>query len=164
MAACTQKRRSVEIIPKASDIKEKETYFEELPKEIVDQIGNPKLVIGIDIETHGWPEHSSKKGHIGKFGFYTMKDDASIEFARIVQIAWAIGECQGDSQTTSKCFIVQPEGFQIEWKATNFHGISNEMATANGAKLKDVLNEFMKDVMAAYDEGGIIVAHQMMVV
>ena len=34
------------------------------------------------------------------------------------------------------------------------------MATANGARLKDVLNEFMKDVMAAYNEGGIIVAHQ----
>ena len=160
MASCAQKRRSVEIIPKASDIKKKETYFEDLSKEIIDQIGSPKLVIGIDIETHGWPEHSSKKGHIGKFRFYTMKDDAAIEYGRIIQIAWVVGECRRDSDTISKCSLVQPEGFQIEWKATNFHGISNEMATASGAKLKDVLNEFMKDVMTAYDDGGIIVAHQ----
>ena len=160
MASCAQKRRNVEVIPKASDIKEQGTYFDELPKEIVDQIGNPKLVIGIDIETHGWIEGSSKKGHIGKFGFYTMKDDESLEFPRIVQIAWVIGECRGESDTISKCFLVQPEGFQIEGKATNFHCISNDMATTNGAKLKDVMNEFMKDVMTAYFKGGIIVAHQ----
>ena len=63
------------------DIKQKETSFDELlPRAIVDQMGNPKLAIGIDIETHGWPEYSSKKGHIGNFGFYTMKDDAAVEF------------------------------------------------------------------------------------
>ena len=151
MDACIQKRRST---------KKKETFSDELPKEIIDRIGNPKLVIAIDIETHGWPEHSSKKGHIGKFGFYTVKDDAAIEFPRIIQIAWVIGECRKDSDTISKCFLIQPEGFQIEWKATHFHGISNDMAAANGAKLKDVLNEFMKDAMKAYDEGGMIIAHQ----
>jgi len=151
MDACAHKRRST---------KEKETYSDELPQEIIDRIGNPKLVIGIDIETHGWPEHSSKKGHIGKFGFYTMKDDAAIEFPRVIQLAWVIGECRKDADTISKCFLIQPEGFQIERKATDFHGISNDVAAANGAMLKDVLIEFVEDVIKASDEGGMIIAHQ----
>ena len=100
------------------------------------------------------------KGHIGRFGFFTMRDYESLEFARIIQIAWVIGECRNDSETVSKCFLVKPDGFEIEQKATRFHGISNEMATAKGANLSDVLNEFVEDVMTAYDEGGTVVAHQ----
>ena len=35
-----------------------------------------------------------------------------------------------------------------------------ELAETEGIYLKDVLNEFMKDVIAAFDAGGIIIAHQ----
>ena len=96
MDACTPKRRHIENIPKASDVKENDPSFVDAPESMVSQIGNPKLAIGVDIESHGWPHQSSKKGHVGQFGFYTMKDDATLKFARIVQIGWVIGQCRDD--------------------------------------------------------------------
>jgi len=130
------------------------------PQILIEQIGNPNIAVGFDLETHGWPEKSSSKGHVGPFGHFTMKDDESLTFARIVQLAWVIGECRCDSEVTSKCFLVKPNNFQVEQNATHFHGISHEIATKEGRDLKDVISEFMMDVMKAYQDGGIVVAHQ----
>jgi len=94
IASYPQKRKNIETIPKASGILKKMMSREKPPTTLIYRIGNPKLAIGIDLETHGWLENSSKKGHAGKFGFDTMKDDESLTFARIVQIAWVIGECR----------------------------------------------------------------------
>ena len=161
MAACTHKREYLDKIPKAADIKANAPpCLDVVSPWILDQIGDPKLAIGVDIETHGWPESSFMKGHLGQFGFYTMKDEASLQFSRIVQIGWVIGECQLDSHTVSKCYLVRPCGFQIEQKATHFHGISTELAISEGGDLKDVLNEFMNDVVTAFESGGTLTAHQ----
>jgi len=161
MSACAHKTPTQEYkIPRASEIQEKKVSLGKLPKTLIDQIGKPTHVIGIDLETHGWHENSSSKGHIGRFGHYTMKDDESLKLARIIQIAWVIGECRRDSEVTSKCFLVKPKGFQVEQKATKFHGISHEIAETQGRNLKDVLSEFMTDVTQAYKDNGIIVAHQ----
>ena len=162
MSTCTQKPKiQIQKIPKASEIQEKSGTLGKLPKELVEKIGNPKLAIAIDLETHGWLDNPSKKGHIGQFGHYTMKDDESLRFARIVQIAWVIGECRNNSEVKSKCIIVKPNGFQVESKATKFHGISHEMASVQGATLEHVLSEFMTDVTNAHKDGGIVVAHQL---
>ena len=163
MVLCTQKVTQPSLkIPKASEVRTKpiDGSWDKLPQVLLDQIQNPSIAIGIDVETHGWLEDSSRKGHIGQFGFYTMSDDASLKFARIVQIAWVTGKCKNDSQTASKCYLVKPSNFQIESKATKFHGISHEIASDQGRDLKDVLREFMKDVSDAVDGDGIVVAHQ----
>ena len=160
MALCAQKT-PMHKIPKASEIRDNPTKsLGKLPQILIEQIGNPKIVVGFDLETHGWPENSSSKGRIGSFGHYTMKDDESLKCARIVQIGWVVGGCRCDLEARSKCFLVKPNGFQVEEKATNFHGISHEMATNNGEDLKDVLMEFMTDAMKASKDGGIVVAHQ----
>jgi len=160
IALCTQ-RATMPKIPKASEIRcDKSMSLGKPPQILIEQIGNPSIVVGFDLETHGWPEKSSSKGHVGTFGHFTMKDDESLTFARIVQIAWVIGECRCDSEAKSKCFLVKPDGFQVEQKATDFHGISHEIATEKGKDLKDVLNEFMMDAMNAYKDGGIVIAHQ----
>ena len=163
MALCAQRAPTkVPKIPKASEIQTDriENSLDNLHEILLERIGNPKIVIGVDIETHGWLEGVSKKGHIGQFGFYTMKDDASLKFARIIQIGWVTGEARIDSETLSKCYFVKPEGFEVESKATNFHGFSQEFVSKEGRKLRDVLCEFMADVKYAYQNDGIIVAHQ----
>ena len=144
----------------SASLKENDLSFVDAPETIVSQIGNPKLAIGVDLETHGWPDCSSSKGHVGQYGFYTMKDDASLKFARIVQIGWVVGECRMDAETSAKSYLVRPDGFEIQQRAVDFHKISNERAGTEGVSLKEALSAFMEDAVAAYDGGGKIVAHQ----
>ena len=127
--------------------------------ELLQGLGNPSLVLGFDIETHNWPEKSCRKGHTGQFGKYTLKDDATLRFSRIVQIAWVSGGMCAQTPPATKRYYVRPEGFQIAARATETHHITQEMAMG-GEALSGVLQEFMCDVRAVCDAGGRVVAHQ----
>ena len=89
-----------------------------------------------------------------------MKDDATLQFARIVQIGWVMGSSSVDAPTNNKTHYVKPEGFEVTEKATKFHKISNEILNLRGLPLESVLREFMADVKEVCDNGGKIVAHQ----
>ena len=89
-----------------------------------------------------------------------MKDDATLQFARIVQIGWVTGPACIDAPTVHKTYYVEPEGFEVTEKATKFHKISNEILTLSGRPLESVLREFMADVKKVCDNGGKIAAHQ----
>ena len=115
-------------------------------------------------ETHSWPEQASKKGplgHIGQFGWYTMKDDNTLGFARIIQLGWAIGDARGDAAVNTKAYFVSPDGFEVAAKATEFHKFSHEYVAREGRPLTDVLREFMLDVQTACAAGGRVAAHQL---
>ena len=160
------------------------------PQGLVARIGMPTIAVGFDIaswphmwppvllvwvlgvgarvalpsavkETHSWPEQASKKGHIGQFGWYTMKDDDTLGFARIIQLGWAIGDARGDAAVNTKAYLVSPDGFEVAAKATSFHKLSHERVAREGRALTDVLCEFMLDVKAACACGGRVVAHQL---
>jgi len=124
-------------------------------------MGSPDLLIGFDIETHGWPEIQKEKGRIGKFGWYTLKEEHVLDFSRIVQIGWAIGRADTAAPVCVKTALVQPNGFKISEKATKFHGISHATAVQEGRSFSDVLCEFMADVSEAYSRGGRVVAHHL---
>ena len=111
-------------------------------------------------ETHDWIDGASAKGRIGQFGWYTMKDDATLRFARVVQLGWVIGGARGDAPAFTKTYFVKPIGFQVTADATKFHNISHEYVFREGRRLDDVLREFMTDVKAACTAGGRVVAHQ----
>ena len=115
-AACARmpKRERTEKFPRASEVKENTAYTSDAPESILKHVGHSKMVMAFKIETHGWPTDESEKGHIGYFGFYTMKDTASIAFARVVRIGWVTGENRKDAPTVSKCNIVRPDEFAIE--------------------------------------------------
>ncbi len=128
---------------------------------MLDRLGCPDVVVGVDIETHDWRDDACNKGHIGQFGWYTMRDDASLEFARLVQLGYAIGKAGVEAPAVVKSTLIKPNGFEISVKATReCHGITHEQASREGRDLKGVLQEFMKDVSEACGRGGRICAHQ----
>ncbi len=99
--------------------------------------------------------------HFPRFGWYTMKDDNTLGFARIIQLGWAVGGASGDADVNTKVYIVKPEGFEVTADATNFHGLTHEHVERKGEPLADVLREFMSDVKDACANGGRVSAHQL---
>lgn len=124
------------------------------------RLGSPELLIGIDIETHGWP-NGDQKGRIGQFGWYTVNRETLLEFARIVQIGWAIGRVDEPASACVKTAFVQPDGFQITQDATDFHKITQAFAAQDGRPSADALCDFMADVSEAHSRGGRVVAHNL---
>jgi DNA polymerase III subunit alpha len=60
---------------------------------------------------------------------------------RCVQIAWQIHDEKGQL-VEAKDFLVNPDGFDIPYDAERVHGISTELAKANGVSIQEVLAEF----------------------
>ena len=91
-----------------------------------------------------------------------MKEDATLNFSRIVQIGWVIGGSTPQSPATVKSALVKPEGFEISEDATRKHRITHEQAVREGRVLREVLTEFVTDVTSACRSGGgRVVAHQL---
>ncbi len=149
-------------VPKASEVELTAERVRHVPPSniLAKRLGSPALLIGVDIETHDWPEEENR-GRIGQFGWYTVKGEKLLDFARIVQIGWAIGDARAAAPVSVKASIVQPDGFQISAKATKFHGISHATACKNGRPVADVLRDFMADVLEACSSGGRIVLHNL---
>ena len=92
------------------------------PRIVLDKIGNPDLVIGIDIETHDWLDDQNTWGRYGKFGFWMLHDEQDLAYARIIQLGWVVGCPQADAPLViSKSKFVQPDGFEVSAKATKVH-------------------------------------------
>jgi len=123
------------------------------------RMGKPTVILGFDIETHAWPKEEDK-GNVGQFGWYTLKDDATLTFARIVELGWVGGPAESEENEYSKAFLIKPDGFEISKAAADYHKITNAMAMEEGRELTDVLQEFMQDVLDTCLRGGRVVAHQ----
>jgi len=79
------------------------------------------------------------------------------EWPRIVQIAWARYDAQGQGKGTESR-IVKPDGFSIPPDSTRIHGISDAHARRVGRDLGEVLDEFLE---AAGQPGITLVAHNL---
>ncbi len=64
---------------------------------------------------------------------------------RMVQLAYAIHHLDG-TLVEAKNFIIKPNGFLIPSRSAEVHGITNEIAHAEGHDLKEVLNIFRSDL------------------
>lgn len=60
---------------------------------------------------------------------------------RVIQIAWQLHDDMG-KLVEHKDFLIKPEGFDIPYDAEQIHGISTELAKAQGEPLEDVLKLF----------------------
>jgi len=132
------------------------------PDFIKSRLGNPPIIMGFDIETHGWPDgiNANRKGYIGACGWYTLSPIELLKYARIVGLAWVTGPVTTNAKLIRKRVLVKPNGFRISSKAFGFHGISEEDAH-NGSDLAEVLNEFMEDVNSMCSQGAYICAHNL---
>ena len=60
---------------------------------------------------------------------------------RCIQIAWQLHDDMGNL-VEHQDYLVQPEGFNIPYDAERIHGISTELAQAEGIPLAEVLEKF----------------------
>lgn len=67
---------------------------------------------------------------------------------RLVQLAWILTDKEG-KVLNRKSKIIYPNGFSIPASATAIHHITTEHAMQVGEPLRDVLGEFMKDLLQA---------------
>ena len=132
-----------------------------LPPSLVSMLGRPNLVIGCDVETHNWQHLERHVPYVGQFGWEFSKAETVLDFARIVQIGWAIGPVDMSTPVIVKTALIQPSDFTIAEKATKYHGISHNYAIQEGRPLQEVLKEFMVDVLEAQARGGRLCAHQL---
>ena len=60
---------------------------------------------------------------------------------RCIQIAWQLHDDMG-RLIAHEDYLVKPDGFNIPYDAEKVHGISTELATAEGISLAEVLEKF----------------------
>ena len=89
-----------------------------------------------DTETTGLPKNWDLP--------YTDLDN----WPRLVQIAWQLHDQNGKILNYQN-FIVKPEGFTIPYSSEKVHGISTEIALAEGKELDFVLKKFDDDIQKA---------------
>jgi len=65
----------------------------------------------------------------------------SDNWPRCIQIAWQIHDSNG-ALVEHQDFLVKPEGFNIPFDAEKIHGISTELAAAEGVPLEEVIGAF----------------------
>ena len=90
-----------------------------------------------DTETTGLPTK----------GYHEPISDVD-NWPRLVQIAWQLHDANG-VLIENNDFLIQPEGFNIPYKAEEVHGISTELAAQKGQELTIVLEAFSKVVQQA---------------
>jgi DNA polymerase-3 subunit alpha len=95
-----------------------------------------KGVLFFDCETTGIPGKGAKW------------DIDFMQFPYVVQLAWII-----DGKERS--YIVEPEGWEIPDEVVAIHGITTEIALAEGIPFSELIDEFTEDAARS----GFIVAH-----
>ena len=65
----------------------------------------------------------------------------SDNWPRCIQIAWQVHDEMGNL-IDNQDYLVKPEGFNIPFDAEKIHGISTQLAQANGISLREVLEKF----------------------
>ncbi len=103
------------------------------PEHVIAKLGDAKVVMAVDLETHDWDSSLPAKGLIGQFGHYTFRDEQVLSYARIAQLGWVIGDTDATSTPwISKEYEILPIDFKISPKATQYHKITSEQAMSNG--------------------------------
>ena len=67
---------------------------------------------------------------------------------RAVQIAWQLHDMDG-SLAEQKDFLIRPDGFNIPYESEQIHGISTDLAQAEGVSLEDVCVAFTEAIAKA---------------
>ena len=88
------------------------------------------------------------------FFFDTETTGVDPKTDRVVEIAWLLCTAEGKI-VLEETRMIKPEGFTIPEEAATLHGITTEIATAEGEDILDVLTKFFIDMRPA----GLIVGH-----
>ena len=75
---------------------------------------------------------------------------------RLVQMAWLLFDAS-KKQIANHNYVIRPQGFSIPSAAARVHGITTEMALAEGDPLDDVLGKFEESL----SEASVVIAHNL---
>jgi DNA polymerase III epsilon subunit-like protein len=89
-------------------------------------------VLVVDTETTGLPKN-----------FNIKAIDKPDNWPHLVSLSWAVLDSETMKIVESYSSYVRPEGWEIPAEATAIHGITTEMAMANGEPLRAVIDMFM---------------------
>jgi len=103
-----------------------------------------KRIVVFDTETTGLPKYKR-----------IIATDKEGNWPDLVSICWRVFD--NKVETSSKYYIIKPDGWEIPAEASKIHGISHATAVKTGADLRKVLLEFKEDVIDA----NMIVAHNL---
>lgn len=99
----------------------------------------------VDTETTGLPKRRNSNAL-----------ETPDNWPNIVSVAWAVYTSNG-TLVKSSYSLVKPEGWVIEPDSIRIHGITEEIANAEGHPLRDVLFELKADL----EKSEVVVAHNM---
>lgn len=105
----------------------------------------PCKILILDTETTGLPPRGTNPALYPKW-----------DGCRIVQIAWHIYDQDGNLEG-KECYLVKPSCFQIPAKATEIHGITQEMAETHGLPMWKVMN-ILRSILPSVSH---VVAHNL---
>jgi len=81
------------------------------------------------------------------------RDLQAFDEARLVSIAWVLEAADGSK--INRSYLIRPEGFEIPAVATGIHGITTEMALANGVDFATMAVQLDEDLA----DTELLVAH-----
>ena len=110
---------------------------------------NKEMIFYVDTETTGLPRKKFLKGK-SKMHY---RDLQAFDEARLVSIAWVLEAANGSK--INRSYLVRPEGFEIPAVATGIHGITTEMALANGVEFATMAVQLDEDLA----DTELLVAH-----
>ena len=125
-------------IRKSAIIRKREEYEQRLLQEQQRQKLFQDSNLFFDTETTGLPPK----------GMYNASPTCTDIWPRMVQLAWIVTNQEGKI-LKRRSEIIYPDGFTIPQEATDVHGITTERARREGKPLREVLDDFAKDLVNA---------------
>lgn len=117
--------------------------------------------LAFDVETHDLAPAVTCKGWIqGRFGHQCRCKPAVLENLRMVQLGWCM-RMPPSSDMVEKKYYITPDAFEVTKPAEAMHHITDADLRKSGRPLRDVLAEFMLDVVRMVECGGAICAHHL---
>lgn len=154
-------RKTSKSVPKANSIACGPPPSLPPPAAIAYKLSKDKnLAVGIDVATHILAPRNTNIWVGGQFGFKRYACSDSIDAMRIVEVGWAIGDCQCEEPDVES-YVVRPEGFVVSNESTNAHHISHAAAMTNGIPLPCALERMVTSVLDAVNAGYRIVSHHL---
>lgn len=95
-----------------------------------------------DTETTGVPKN------------YKAPASDTRNWPRLVQLAWLLTDASGAEVSCGE-FIIKPDGFTIPVEAARIHGITTEIAAAQGVDLKTAVDA----IVAEIEKATVLIAH-----
>ena len=147
------------VVPRGADMILASRCIIPPPESLANKLGDPPACFCFAVKIHDWPSGQCNLKRLGRFGYYTNASDATLEYGRLVQLGWSARRDSTTDICPMKTAQIAPAGWAISATASTY-GVDQAMAERDGRPLREVLEEFCKDMdVAVRHHGCRVVAH-----